>query len=105
MQAFETETLIAEQAAGGKRYLEFLRVPDLSMGLYALKAGEPDPQNPHSEDEVYVIMEGRGRIRVGDEDRVVRPGSIVYVAKTVPHKFHDIVEDLKVLVFFAPAET
>lgn len=104
MHAFETNDLIAQQASGAKRYLEFLRVADLSMGLYVLKAGEPDLQQPHSEDEVYVVASGRGVIRVGDEDRAVRAGSIVYVAKTVPHKFHSITEDLRVLVFFAPAE-
>jgi hypothetical protein len=31
-------------------------------------------------------------------------GSVVYVAKTVEHKFHSIEEDLTLLVFFAPAE-
>ena len=104
MFAFETNDLAKLQAAGSRPYLEFLRVPDLSMGLYVLKAGESDPQQPHLEDEVYVIASGRATIRVGDEDRAVQAGSIVYVAKTVPHKFHSITEDLRVLVFFAPAE-
>jgi mannose-6-phosphate isomerase-like protein (cupin superfamily) len=105
MQAFETSQLIAEQARTQARYLEFLRVPDLSMGLYVLKAGATDTQSPHDEDEIYVVSSGRAKVRVGDEDRELQPGSIVYVAKRVPHKFHSISEELHLLVFFAPAES
>ena len=46
-----------------------------------------------------------GQITVGDETQPVQPGSIVFVAAHVPHQFHDISEDLKILVFFAPPET
>jgi hypothetical protein len=35
----------------------------------------------------------------------VGPGSVLFVARTVPHRFHDITERLSVLVFFAPAES
>jgi quercetin dioxygenase-like cupin family protein len=42
---------------------------------------------------------------VGEETQPVQPGSLVFVAAHVPHKFHDITEDLKLLVFFAPPET
>jgi hypothetical protein len=41
---------------------------------------------------------------VGDAVRDVRPGSIVFVATAVPHRFHDIAEDLTLLVAFGPAE-
>ena len=104
MQAFEVADLAAQRAEAGRLYLEFLRVPTLSMGLYVLPAGGVDPQQPHTEDEVYYIIRGRGHIRVGDEDRPVRPGSTVFVAATVEHRFHSITEDLLILVFFAPAE-
>jgi mannose-6-phosphate isomerase-like protein (cupin superfamily) len=104
MKAFELENLIEGQAGSGNLYLEFLRVTDLSMGLYVLPAGGTDPQKPHSEDEVYYVTGGRAKIRVGDEDRPVQAGSVVYVAKTVEHRFHSIEEELRVVVFFAPAE-
>jgi len=48
---------------------------------------------------------GRAQIRVGDEDRPVGPGTVVYVAAGVEHRFHDIGEDLRVLVIFAPPES
>lgn len=105
MQAFELRDLMEQAAAGSQRYLEFLRVPDLSVGVYRLAAGEADPQNPHLEDEVYYVVAGLATIQVGKEMRPVQAGSIVYVAAEVPHKFLDIEEDLQILVFFAPAET
>jgi mannose-6-phosphate isomerase-like protein (cupin superfamily) len=104
MQSFELRHLIAQRAVSNKAYLEFLKVPDLSMGLYVLPAGGVDSQLPHSEDEVYCVVGGRGQLKVADEDRAVQTGSIVYVEKNADHKFHHIVEELVVIVFFAPAE-
>lgn len=104
MQAFELAELISQRADSNKLYLEFLKVPDLSMGLYVLSAGGTDPQSPHTEDEVYYVVSGRARIKVAEEDRAVEAGSIVYVAKNVEHRFHAIEEELTLLVFFAPAE-
>ncbi len=104
MDAFELADVAAEREAGGKPYLEFITVPDLSVGLYVLAVGQPDLQQPHTEDEVYYVVSGRCKITVGDDVRDVRPGSIVFVAATVPHKFHDITEDLTLVVAFGPAE-
>ncbi len=105
MQAFELEHLLGTQAESKEDYLEFLRSDALSVGIYKLEAGAKDPQEPHNEDEVYYILSGRGMIQVGEEDQPVQTGSIVYVEKHVPHKFHSILEDLSILVFFAPAES
>ena len=104
MQVFELAQLASQHAASNKLYLEFLKVPDLSLGLYVLPAGGTDPQSPHTEAEVYYVVRGRAQIRVAEESRAVQAGSIVYVAKNVEHKFHSIEEELMVLVFFAPAE-
>ena len=104
MQSFELAQLISQRESSNKLYLEFLKVPDLSMGLYVLPADGTDPQSPHTEDEVYYVVNGKAKIRVADEDREVQAGSIVYVAKNVEHGFHSIEEELTVLVFFAPAE-
>jgi mannose-6-phosphate isomerase-like protein (cupin superfamily) len=74
------------------------------VGLYVLPAGGTDPQRPHGEDEVYLVVRGRGHIRVADEDRAVEPGAVVFVPARVEHRFHDITEELVLAVFFAPAE-
>jgi len=104
MRSFKLAELISQREATDKLYLEFLKVPDLSMGLYVLPAGGTDPQSPHTEDEVYYVVSGRAKILVANEERDVQAGSIVYVAKNVAHHFHSIEEELTVLVFFAPAE-
>jgi mannose-6-phosphate isomerase-like protein (cupin superfamily) len=74
------------------------------MGLYRLKAGEADEQQPHTEDEVYLVLGGKASFRAGDEQQLVAAGTLIYVERNVEHRFCDIVEDLTVLVFFAPAE-
>lgn len=104
MNAYELSELLQQQADSGKLYHEFIRVPSLSVGVYHLPAGGIDPQQPHTEDEVYYVVSGRGMIRVGDEDRPVSAGSVVFVAAEVEHRFHNITEDLVIIVFFAPAE-
>ena len=97
--------MIDKGKESGKLYREFLRVPSMSAGLYVLAAGATDPQSPHREDEMYYVVRGRARFRSGDEDRKIAPGDVLFVAKNVEHRFHDITEELAVLVFFAPAET
>ncbi len=104
MQAWEFGKLEATRAADGERYHELLRVADLSAGLYVLEAGAPDPQSPHTEDELYYVIAGHGAITVGAEMRQVSPGSLIFVGATVPHRFHDISERLEILVVFGPAE-
>ena len=104
VDAWELDELEADRRAAGRLYHEFLSVPDLSAGLYVLEAGATDPQSPHTEDELYYVIEGRARVTVGDDVRDVMPGSVVFVAAHVPHRFHDITEDLTLFVVFGPAE-
>ena len=104
MEAFQLADLLRERAASGRLYHEFIRTHDLSVGLYVLAAGDLDPQGPHTEDEVYHVISGRAQIRVGTEDRPVAAGSVVFVGADVEHRFHDIDEELVVLVVFGPAE-
>ncbi|MEA2381845.1 MAG: hypothetical protein QOH72_1816 [Solirubrobacteraceae bacterium] len=103
MDAFETSELVAAQDRPGEHtYADFLRKEMLSLGMAVWPAGGEDTQEPHTEDEVYVVMAGRGAIRVANEDRPVRPGSVVYVGAGVRHRFHSVEEDLHVLVLWAP---
>lgn len=104
MQTWDVTTLDATRTAADKLYHEFLSVPDLSGGLYVLEAGATDPQSPHTEDELYIVMSGRARIIVGDEEAPVGPGSVVFVAANAPHRFVDITERLVLIVVFGPAE-
>ena len=103
--AYTVTEVETAHAAQDDRYLQFLTVPSMSLGLYTLPAGATDLQTPHLEDEIYYIVSGRGRLSAGDQDYLAEHGSILFVAKEIEHKFHDIEEDLHILVFFAPAHT
>lgn len=81
-------------------YLEFLRVPQLSCGLYSLAVGANDAQSAHDEDEVYFVLKGRGTIRIAGETKEIGPGTILYVPADTEHEFCEIAEDLSLLVFF-----
>lgn len=104
MDFFQLDEIGRRRARLGWSYLEFLRVPSLSVGVYSLRAGEEDRQQPHMEDEVYYVVAGRALIRLRDQDQAVSTGSFVYVPARVEHRFHDVAEDLTLIVFFAPAE-
>ena len=58
MDLFDLEELARRQRDSGRAYLEFLSVPDLSLGIYVLEAGAVDRQQPHTEDEAYVVLAG-----------------------------------------------
>src|SRR5687767_13949590 len=101
--AFALAQIAEQRWASGEAWLEFFRVPALSLGLYVLPVGGEDPQSPHGQDEVYYVVSGRGTLRVNDEDTPAVPGAILYVAAEAEHRFHTIEEELTLLVFFAPA--
>ena len=109
VETFDVPSLEAARAGlqdrSGELYLEFLRRDSMSCGLYVLEPGADDPQQPHEEDEVYVVLAGRARLTAAGQDQPVGPGSVLLVARTVPHRFTDVTERLSVLVFFAPAES
>ena len=99
-QVFEMSELIEKVKGNEPRFYEFLRVPALSSAIYRLPAGAKDMQAPHLEDEVYVVVEGRARLRIGDKEHSISRGKILFVRSTAEHSFFDIEEDLVVLAFF-----
>jgi len=106
-KVFELGEELAKHSRTNAPYHEFLRVPSLSCGIYTLAAGATDLQGPHDEDEVYYVVSGRARLRVGEAEQTVGPGSILYIGATSDHSFFEIEEDMTLLVFFAsggPAE-
>lgn len=99
-KAFDLASLIEKTEARGRPYLEFLRVPQLSCGLYRLKPGALDQQTAHDEDEVYFVLSGEATFVVGGHRRPISPGSILYVPADSEHEFVDVEEELMLLVFF-----
>ena len=98
------DDLSRQRANKNRLYLEFLRVPAMSAGVYVLPKGGTDPQKPHREDEMYYVIRGRARMQIGADHAEVRAGSVIFVEAELGHRFYDIQEELEVLVFFAPAE-
>ena len=82
----------------GERYVELFRHGTLSVELYAPRGG--DPQTPHTRDEVYVVVAGRGQFRNGAERHPFAPGDALFVPAGVIHRFEEFTDDLAVWVFF-----
>ena len=104
MKAWSPDDLESLRLGAGRAYLEFLREPSMSVGLYTLPAGGTDGQSPHTEDEIYIVMAGRASFTAGNETRDAGPGDVIFVPAHVPHRFHDISQELRILVVFAPPE-
>src|SRR5438128_12608971 len=102
---FQLTEIEQQRLLTGKRYLEFLRVPVLSAGLYVLPTGGADPQGPHKQAEIYYVFRGGARMRSGSNDQEVRAGSIIFIAAKVEHRFYETKETLADRVFFAPTDS
>ena len=99
-QVFDLDELMEKVDGNEPRFFEYLRIPSLSSAIYRLPVGARDMQAPHLEDEVYMVVAGRARLRIGDKEHDIRKGTILYVRATEEHSFFDIEEDLTVIAFF-----
>lgn len=103
-QHINLSEIIEEIGDVPRKYQEFIRTNDLSTGIYKINVGQTDIQTPHTEDEVYYIIQGKSKFIHGESILDVKPGDFLFVAAKVDHRFVDVQEDMIVLVFFGPAE-
>ena len=104
-QAAELDEMLRRARSADDGYAPaVVRSDRLSVGLYTLAAGAIDRQSPHLEDEVYFAVRGRAILSVDATDHQVRDGSVLFVPAGADHRFHDITEELVLLVFWAPPE-
>jgi len=96
---FDIEAAKESLAAGTGGYEIVHRSAGLEVGVYVLVAPEPDRQQPHEDDEIYVVLEGRGVLEVEDERVELQEGSAVFVPAGAEHRFVGY-ERLSVLVIF-----
>ena len=73
--------------------------PGLEIGVYVLVAPEPDRQQPHDEDEVYVVLEGSGILEVEGTATRLDEGMALFVPAQAEHRF-TAYEHLALLVVF-----
>ena len=99
MHAFEISVVKDRLRESGGGYEVVHESPGLELGVYVLVAPEPDRQQPHKDDEVYVVLEGTGVLEVEGETVPVKEGSAVFVEAGADHRF-SAYEHLSVLVLF-----
>ena len=99
---FDVEPVRARLEAGDGGYEIVHASPGLEVGVYVLVAPEPDRQQPHADDEIYVVLDGRGTLEVEGERISLERGQAVFVPAGAEHEFIGY-EGLSVLVVFARA--
>ena len=87
-------------AAGIGGYEVVHSSPGMDVGVYVLVAPEPDRQQPHDRDELYVVLDGRGTLDVEGDQVVLEEGQAAFVPAGADHRFVGY-EGLSVLVIFA----
>ena len=97
--AIEVEAARRRLEAGDGGYEIVHSSPGLELGVYVLVAPEPDRQQPHADDEVYVVLDGTGVLMIEGEPVPVRPGQAVFVPAGADHQF-TAYEGLSLLVIF-----
>ena len=98
--AFEFEDVKRRLEAGTGGYEVVHTSPGLEVGVYVLVAPEPDRQQPHEDDEVYIVLDGRGLLEVEGQEFHVEAGQSIFVPAGAEHRFTGY-EGLTVLVIFA----
>jgi mannose-6-phosphate isomerase-like protein (cupin superfamily) len=99
MHAFGVGPVVEKLRAAGGGYEVVHESAGLELGVYVLVAPEPDGQQPHSDDEVYVVLEGSGVLDVEGEQVPMREGAAVFVEAGKEHRFTGY-EQLALLVLF-----
>ena len=99
MHGFDTGAAVERLRQAGGGYEIVHSSPGLELGVYVLVAPEPDRQQPHSDDEVYVVLEGSGTLEVEGERAELSEGHAIFVPAGAEHRFVGY-EQLAVLVVF-----
>jgi mannose-6-phosphate isomerase-like protein (cupin superfamily) len=102
MHAFGIASVARKLRAAGGGYEIVHESPGVELGVYVLVAPEADKQQPHADDEVYVVLEGTGILEVEGEQVPVQEGDAVFVEAGADHRF-TAYEQLSVLVMFERA--
>src|ERR1700752_4077103 len=99
MHAFGVGSVVEKLRAAGGGYEVVHESPGIELGVYVLVAPEPDRQQPHEDDEVYIVLEGTGTLEVEGKPVELREGHAVFVPAGAEHRFSGY-EQLSVLVIF-----
>jgi mannose-6-phosphate isomerase-like protein (cupin superfamily) len=88
--------LVAESA--DKAYGVLLSHGTLELGYY--KPDTVDPQQPHTQDEIYIVQSGSGYFVLGEERQPFAQGEALFVPAGMVHRFEDFSDDFAAWVIF-----
>ena len=89
---------LARLENSGQEFIELFRHGSLSIEIY--KPHGVDRQQPHSRDELYVVIAGTGSFVIGEARRPFEPGEVLFVPAGVEHRFENFSDDFAAWVFF-----
>jgi len=92
--------LYSKMDRDNSEFLTFFDLEHLQVGILRLRPGEIDTQEPHSTDEVYMVLEGDGFIEIGNKSYDLNKDLFIYVPAQVKHRFHGNKQEIVVLYFF-----
>ena len=102
---FDVDEYIEKIKNGNEYFHTFINRTNLAVGVLVLQPGEEDTQEPHENDEVYLILKGNGFLKIKDKDYPISKNKIYFVAKNIEHYFHQNSKELVVLYFFGGSDT
>ncbi len=95
-QIFDIDTFLSNFPKS-RYFIEVMNTPTMEVGIINLKKDQKDTQQPHTSDEIYYVISGRGTIEIDGIINEVNPGKIIYIPKKIHHSFHAISNELIVL--------
>ena len=95
-QIFDLDTFLSNFPKS-RYFIDVMDTPTMAVGIINLKKDQEDTQQPHTSDEIYFVISGRGTIEIDGIKNEVNPGKIIYIPKKIHHSFHAINNELIVL--------
>src|ERR1043165_1069071 len=100
-KVIDIRKLYSKMDRDNSEFLTFFDLEHLQVGILRLRPGEIDTQEPHSTDEVYMVLEGDGFIEIGNKSYDLNKDLFIYVPAQVKHRFHGNKQEILVLYFFS----
>jgi mannose-6-phosphate isomerase-like protein (cupin superfamily) len=97
----DIRSLIPKMDLDNSGFHNFFDLQHLQVGILRLKPGELDTQEPHSSDEIYLVLEGDGFIEIGKKAYMVKKDLFIFVPAEVRHRFYGNTKEILVIYFFS----
>jgi mannose-6-phosphate isomerase-like protein (cupin superfamily) len=97
----DIQELFSKMDLGNSEFLDFFDLRHLQAGILRLKPGERDKQEPHSSDEIYLVLEGDGFIEIGKKTFSLRKDLFIYVPANVKHRFYGNKQEILAVYLFS----